>query len=112
MLAVGVAVASDLICTVIYYYCCIHHIPYNSAAVLQYSCMTIWLMARDAGNRREVGVLWGVDGLVSLLQSNGSLKLKEVAVAALWLVSCDTDNAIRVALKVSAVIEHSCHLLL
>jgi hypothetical protein len=74
--------------------------------------MTIWLMARDAGNRREVGVLWGVDGLVSLLQSNGSLKLKEVAVAALWLVSCDTDNAIRVALKVSAVIEHSCHLLL
>jgi hypothetical protein len=62
-------------------------------------------MARDAGNRREIGVLWGVDGLVSLLQSNGSLKLKEVAAAALWLVSCDTDNAIRVALKVSAVIE-------
>jgi hypothetical protein len=61
-------------------------------------------MARDAGNRREIGVLWGVDGLVSLLQSNGSLKLKEVAAAALWLVSCDTDNAIRVALKVSAMV--------
>ncbi|CAM9640640.1 unnamed protein product, partial [Chrysoparadoxa australica] len=72
---------------------------HQDTQVLCYACVTLWLLARDHSHRKALGKLWAVDGLLSLITANTGLPLKVEALAALWILSCDKENAIRVAMK-------------
>ncbi|CAB1121297.1 unnamed protein product [Ectocarpus sp. CCAP 1310/34] len=67
--------------------------------VLTYTAWTIWLLARRRKNRVSLGRLWALDGLVHVLRSNARLDVKEGVLAAIWLLACDTDNTVRLAMN-------------
>ena len=59
---------------------------------------TIWSLSRCPTNRKVLGNLWAVTGLLQILNSYSDLTLKERTLGALWLLAGEPKNAVRLAL--------------
>jgi len=57
--------------------------------VLNYVASTIWCLARNESNRRNLGKLYAIHGLLKVLKTNSEIALKERIVGTLWLLCCD-----------------------
>ncbi|GMH56164.1 hypothetical protein TL16_g02072 [Triparma laevis f. inornata] len=66
--------------------------------VLVFAVSTIWCLARNEKNRSTLGKLFVVNGLCKILSATSDLELKERTAGALWLLSCDRKNAVRMAM--------------
>lgn len=59
----------------------------------------IWFLAHDHRNSQLLGKAGAVDGLVSVLKANSDIPVKQSCMAALWLLACEEQNAVRIAVK-------------
>lgn len=65
---------------------------------LRRGCLSLWALARCRENRRRLNELGAPLALTRALCGGARLVIKEIAVAALWLLACDERGAINVAL--------------
>ncbi|CAM9278761.1 unnamed protein product [Discosporangium mesarthrocarpum] len=79
--------------------CLVWALDHENRDVLLYTVWTVWLLAHEPKMRAQLGGLWAIDGLVAGLRSNAVLPLKEGFLAALWLLVCNEDNCVRVAMR-------------
>ena len=76
--------------------------------VLNYVTSSLWCLARDETNRRTLGKLFCIQGLLKLLKGNSDLALKERLVGTLWLLCCDEKNAVIFAMSGGIDVLNAC----
>ena len=70
----------------------------DATSVLTYTGMAVWAAACDPENRADLGELFVVDAIVHVLEIKSHLPLKEILLGALWLLSCNEKNAVRLTM--------------